>query len=51
MSEPTCDCGHSRYDHDLPEYYERPGECHGAWDCECPFYEGPDQDDETDDDN
>lgn len=47
MAEPTCDCGHSRYDHELGDCTERPGPCHGAFDCECEceWYEGPDQDD------
>lgn len=44
MSEPTCECGHSRFDHELPDYQERPGAC-TEWDCECPWYEGPDQED------
>lgn len=43
MSEPTCECGHSRFDHELPDYQERPGAC-TEWDCMCPWYEGPDQD-------
>ncbi len=42
--EPTCECGHSRYDHEQGDFADPPGRCHGAFDCECAFYMGPDLD-------